>query len=298
MNNFTIDLDPNDLYFNATFRDEAQSEWADHRTGPLSIASGNAASFLPLPIIAPGDFEDIATRFKAQDPAAYLPDNVDKTIIAGYKAQQATLAAAFRSRGSAVYNFFFRGSSTESSHVLLHPTSRGTVTIDPQDPFFSEPIVDYRALTNPTDVEIFAQFIHFTRRYWLDTSLKQFEPVEVSPGANLTTVEQLQVSLRRSISPTCFHPAGTAAMLPRELGGVVDETLLVYGVKGLSVVDASVIPIMPGAYTQQTVYAIAEKVCAIMTLLTVLSIRAMLILGLGRGPDQSQSVGTSKNICG
>jgi len=60
--------------------------------------------------------------------------------------------------------------------------------------------------------------------------------------------------------PSTFHPVGTAAMMPRELGGVVDEGLLVYGVKGLSVVDASVQPDLPRAYTQQTVYAVAEKV--------------------------------------
>jgi choline dehydrogenase len=48
-------------------------------------------------------------------------------------------------------------------------------------------------------------------------------------------------------------------MMPRELGGVVGQDLLVYGVTGLSVVDASVMPMLPAAYTQQTVYAVAEK---------------------------------------
>lgn len=49
-------------------------------------------------------------------------------------------------------------------------------------------------------------------------------------------------------------------MLPRALGGVVGEDLAVYGVRGLRVVDASVIPTLPGANTCQTVYAVAEKV--------------------------------------
>ncbi len=57
------------------------------------------------------------------------------------------------------------------------------------------------------------------------------------------------------------HPAGTAAMAPRELGGVVGADLKVYGTTNLRVVDASVMPIIVGANLQETVYAIAEKVC-------------------------------------
>ncbi|KAF9876332.1 glucose oxidase [Colletotrichum karsti] len=256
---FDVHPDPTDLQTNQTFIDEAEAEFEANRTGPLTIASGNAACFLPLSVIAPETFEQIASRYESQDPAAYLPEGTDSTVIAGYAAQQKALAEAMRSRGAAFYNLFLRGAQTESSFVNLHPLSRGTVEIDPADPFFKEPVVDYRALSNPADIDVQVEFIRFTRRYFLETSLAEYEPVERAPGANITSFEGLSQAIRGLVSPTTFHPIGTAAMLPRELGGVVDQQLLVYGVKGLSVVDASVQPDLPGAYTQQTVYAIAEK---------------------------------------
>jgi len=48
-------------------------------------------------------------------------------------------------------------------------------------------------------------------------------------------------------------------MLPRALGGVVDERLRVYGTQRLRVVDASVMPHVPSVNICQTVYAVAEK---------------------------------------
>lgn len=47
-------------------------------------------------------------------------------------------------------------------------------------------------------------------------------------------------------------------MMPQELGGVVDNELRVYGVEGVWVVDASMIPILPAAHIQATVYAVGE----------------------------------------
>ncbi|KAK4033941.1 GMC oxidoreductase [Parachaetomium inaequale] len=248
-----------DMLLNQTFIAEAQAQFDANRTGPMSIASGNSGSWLSLQVVAPKSWKDIAKRYEAQDPAAYLPKGTDKAVVAGYKAQQKALANSMRSKNSAVYNFFLRGGYEEGSVVYLHPTSRGTVHINAADPFFSPPKVDYRALSNPTDLEVLLEFTPFTRKYFLETRMKTLDPVELSPGADVTAPEEIEAWLRSVMNPSCFHPVGTAAMMPKHLGGVVDEDLLVYGVKGLSVVDASVMPDLPGSYTQQTVYAVAEK---------------------------------------
>ena len=55
------------------------------------------------------------------------------------------------------------------------------------------------------------------------------------------------------------HPIGTAAMMRRDLGGVVDAHLIVYDTANVRVVDASIIPLQISAHLSSTVYGIAEK---------------------------------------
>jgi choline dehydrogenase-like flavoprotein len=172
-----------------------------------------------------------------------------------------SLATALNNNGTAFYNLVLSGGTTNSILVDLHPLSRGTVNIDPANPYTTEPLVDYRALTNPLDATIMADIIRFARRYHMDNPLtKAWAATELTPGTETQSDEQFGEYLAETLSPSVFHPAGTCAMMPRELGGVVDEELRVYGVKGLRVVDASVFPTLPGANTCQSVYAVAEKV--------------------------------------
>jgi choline dehydrogenase len=53
-------------------------------------------------------------------------------------------------------------------------------------------------------------------------------------------------------------------MLPQELGGVVDNTLKVYGTANVRVVDASVIPHLISGHPSAAVYALAERAASII----------------------------------
>ena len=121
--------------------------------------------------------------------------------------------------------------------------------------------MDYGALSNPLDVPIMVDMFRFMRRFYMNNTINaQLSPQELSPGSSVTSEADLAAYVSQAMTPTEFHPVGTCAMMPRELGGVVDQRLKVYGVKNLRVVDGSMMPTLPGANTCQTVYAVAEKV--------------------------------------
>ncbi|KAB5539420.1 hypothetical protein GE09DRAFT_1226239 [Coniochaeta sp. 2T2.1] len=264
--NFTYSPSAQDLYTNTTFRVWADQVWAANKTGPYSIATGNAAAWLPFPVISTRSGA-IADKLLAQDPSASLPADSDPTVVAGYAAQLKALATALRANNTGFYNLGLTGGVSNGIIVDLHPLSRGTVNINPSDPFNTEPIVDYRALSNPIDIDIMTDIMRYTRRYYLNnTATAAFAARDMSPGPRVQSDAELAEYLRDTLSPTEYHPAGTCAMMPRELGGVVDQELRVYGVKGLRVVDASVMPTLPGGNTCQTVYAVAEKAADIIKL--------------------------------
>ncbi|KAF7338955.1 Glucose oxidase [Mycena venus] len=56
-----------------------------------------------------------------------------------------------------------------------------------------------------------------------------------------------------------MHPIGTATMMRRELGGVVDAQLKVYDTHNVCVVDASILPMQLSAHLSASVYGVAEK---------------------------------------
>ena len=78
------------------------------------------------------------------------------------------------------------------------------------------------------------------------------------PNSYLKDLEAAKDYIRTS-AISMWHCAGTCSMMPREKGGVVDDHLVVYGTSNLRIVDSSIIPLIPRANIQSTVYAVAER---------------------------------------
>ncbi|KAK3331568.1 hypothetical protein B0T19DRAFT_380035 [Cercophora scortea] len=213
---------------------------------------------IPLPVVSPGGFSSIASRFETQDPAAYLPKGTHATVIEGYLQQKRIYAREMRLRSFSALRFSVTGEPSFQP-INIHPVSRGTVYIDPDAAPETEPIVDYRAASNPIDIDIAVAEIKFLRQLMTTGELAQYNATELAPGSEYDTDEKLGAWVRGKIIPSVYHPVGTTPKMPRERGGVVGEDLLVYGVKRLSVVDASIMPTIVAATTSMSVYAIAEK---------------------------------------
>ncbi|KAH9223845.1 hypothetical protein DL95DRAFT_272821, partial [Leptodontidium sp. 2 PMI_412] len=264
--NFTTPVLPNraSLLNNQTFAAWALELWETNRTGPYSIAQGGGAALaqVGLPVIAPDVYTSIASDISSLDPASVLPPGTDPTIIAGYRAQLKLMAGAARSKNTAWLQMGLGGNPfgiPDQWVFNIHPLSRGTVHLNPLDPD-GEPLVDYRMLSNPIDIRVAIALFKGTRAYFTSQgAMKRLSPVETKPGLNVTSDADIEDYLRRTLDPSQYHPVGTCPKMPLKLGGVVDEGLKVYDVEGLSVVDASIMPLIVGATTQSTVYAVAEK---------------------------------------
>lgn len=150
------------------------------------------------------------------------------------------------------------GGQPIGSPINFHIASRGTVTLNTTHPQ-AEPIVDPRALSNPIDIALQIAYLRFFRTHFA-RDLAEWNVTEVYPGPGVATDAEWEALIREQYHPVVGHHfVGTTAKTPREEGGVVDEELRVYGVRGLRVVDAGVIPTLVGAATQFTVYGVAEK---------------------------------------
>jgi choline dehydrogenase-like flavoprotein len=174
------------------------------------------------------------------------------------------MAAAMRSKDVVFARYLVDAKTGASAPILNQPMSRGSVTVDLKDPYNANPVVDFGALRNPVERRVLVEMVKWYRRYNFETSLSALSPNETAPGVDVVSDEDISAWISKGLNPTDYHPAGTAAMMPLELGGVVDQKLRVYGVKNLRIIDASIMPSLPGANTCQPMYAIAEKAADII----------------------------------
>jgi choline dehydrogenase len=81
---------------------------------------------------------------------------------------------------------------------------------------------------------------------------------ELKPGPAIVDDEELIADLRAR-TELLYHPCGTCRMSDTESGAVVDSRQRVHGLSGIRIVDASVMPTVPGGNTHAPTVMIAER---------------------------------------
>lgn len=232
--------------------------------GPRTIPylSGSSAAYLPLQNTT-DSWKEIIESASVVDAQSVLQPvlgkDIDETILAGYDAQAKLTLDLFRSAHATVMEVAWGGGNTFPV-AMLKPLSRGVLTLNSTDPT-APPVVDFGTFQHPADLDIAVECLKKSREFMASGPMQEVGASETFPGTNITTDAQIAASIRTFATSSWQHPASSLSMMKRKLGGVVDPELKVYGVKGLRVVDASIMPMLIASHTSSTVYAVAEKVC-------------------------------------
>ncbi|KAJ5594365.1 uncharacterized protein N7459_000573 [Penicillium hispanicum] len=184
--------------------------------------------------------------------------------------QEANLLAAFQIQYDLIFQsqvpfaeivFLPIGHAFSSEYWPLLPFSRGSIHIKSADP--GEP-----AAINPNyfmfdqDISAQADVARYIRKAFSTAPLSGLVGEEFAPGLDTLPMDASDSAwnywIKSKYRPN-FHPVGTASMLPREKGGVVNSQLVVFGTKNVRVVDASVLPFQLCGHLTSTLYAVAER---------------------------------------
>ena len=153
--------------------------------------------------------------------------------------------------------FFFPGLDPPGPHgyevsvavFAMKPASRGSVRLNASDP--RAPLhIDHGFLSHPSDVSALAEGIEELRQIAAADAVRRYAGRETRPGPEVDAMTHARMTARGF-----FHPVGTCA-----IGQVVDGDGRVYGLDGLVIADASIMPTIPRANTNLSTIALAERI--------------------------------------
>jgi choline dehydrogenase len=128
--------------------------------------------------------------------------------------------------------------------ALLAPKSRGRITLASADPL-TPPRIDPEYLSAEEDRDLFRAAVALAR--------------QIAESAPLSAYRGTASAFGLEDSARSLHHAAGGCKMGSDAAGVVNSDLQVYGVNGLRVADASIMPVIPRAHPSATVMVIAEK---------------------------------------
>ncbi|KAF7596021.1 hypothetical protein BBP40_003801 [Aspergillus hancockii] len=255
-------------------REAADQEYESSQTGPWTILPCSIA-YCPLSqIIPPDELADLRSR--AESIAKHTGQRRDE-ILARQFRDNANLGQIEYLFDVGNWSPYFPSEDGKKYGTMLqmlqYPFSRGSIHLPSQEPgtratIHNKPVIDPRYYLGVGEIDLTIMKLgqRLTNRICTTKPLSEIICSRVFPPPPDPAETDEYDDFVRNYTITDWHPIGTCAMggSEAEKAGVVDERLRVYGVRGLRVVDASVMPLQISAHIQATVYAIAEKAAAMI----------------------------------
>ncbi|KAI1206004.1 GMC oxidoreductase [Annulohypoxylon truncatum] len=253
----------------------AMQNYGTKGTGPLSTSNMITMAQLPLPELHTEDGQkDLDRLLSLLDPDSDATRSPPTTPVFA-AAHQAFVRSILTNSSEPVGNYVFGpayapfdapspthrapGKYVSIAIELSHPLSRGSAHITSAAPEHASTneglVIDPRYLSHPLDLEVLARQVRFT-----EDIISRSEPLTryLKPYTKRFTDLEVTKDYIRRTADGAYHFTGTCSMMPRAMGGVVDNKLRVYGCANLRVCDASIVPLEPTANPQAVVYAVAE----------------------------------------
>ncbi len=145
---------------------------------------------------------------------------------------------------------------------LVRPASRGSMSLASADPG-DAPLLDPAYLDEKIDVDALEISLGQCREIGQAAALDEWRGEELYPGPAIRSSAEIRDYIRRSLG-TYHHQVGTCRM-GVDAQSVVDPELRVYGIDGLRVADASIMPSVPSGNTHAAATMIGERAADLLT---------------------------------
>lgn len=206
---------------------------------------------------------DVTAFYSAESNASY-PDFQVNTIF--YKKNADTVksfASEFiKSVEYSILNQSINKSLIQCDLILLHPYSRGNISLSSNNPY-EHPLIYYN-FSDSRDLDLIAVGLKMLTKIVHTNYFKSIGAVlgriklTACDSFNLDSLEYWKC-IAVNMATTIFHPVSTARMGRDINSSVVDSRLKVHGIQGLRVVDASVMPTITRGNTNAPTVMIAER---------------------------------------
>ena len=139
----------------------------------------------------------------------------------------------------------------------MYSNSQGSVMVKSPDPF-DKPALRFNYLSTPEDRREWVECVRAARAILSQPAFAPFDAGEISPGLRIETDEDILEWVARD-AETALHPSCTCRMGVDSHSVTDPASMLVHGLKGLRVIDASVMPYVTNANIYAPVMMLAEK---------------------------------------